>query len=52
MMSQTSADANANSTPPAYVIEVERLDDAEELNGWGKWSLKDVIKVLKDMTKE
>jgi hypothetical protein len=51
-MSQTSANVNANSTPPAYVIEVERLDDAEELNGWEKWSLKDVIRVLKDMTKE
>ena len=52
MMSQTSTDVNPNSTPPAYVIEVERLDDAEELNGWEKWSLKDVIRVLKDMTKE
>ena len=52
MISQTSANVNANSTPPAYMIEVERLDHAEVLNGWEKWSLKDVIRVLKDMTKE
>jgi len=51
-MSQTNANVDANSTPPAYVIEVERVDDAEELNGWEKWSLEDVIRVLKDMTKE
>ena len=52
MMSQTSANVDANSTPPTYVIEVERLGDAEELNGWEKWSLKDVIRVLEDMTKK
>ena len=51
MMSQTSANVDANTTPPAYVIEVKRRDDAEELNGWEKWSLEDVMKVLKDMTK-
>ena len=34
------------------MIEVERLGDAEELNGWEKWSLKDVIRVLEDMTKK
>ena len=51
-MSQTSVNVDANSTPPTYVIEVERLGDAEELNGWEKWSLKDVIRVLKDMTKK
>ena len=33
------------------MIEVKGLDDAEELNGWEKRSLKDVIRVLKDMTK-
>ena len=42
-MSQTSANVDANSTPPAYVIEVERLDDTDELNGWEKWGLEDIM---------
>ena len=34
------------------MVEVELHSNAEELKGWEKWPLKDVIRVLKDMTKE
>ena len=46
-MSQTSANVDANSTPPTYVIEVERLGDAEELNGWESGLLRMLTGFLK-----
>ena len=55
MMSSTSADANANVYPVhADVIQVEfskNSDDPEMVRNWRDWSLKDIIKILKDMVK-
>ena len=54
-MSSTSADANANVYPVyADVIKVEfsqNSDDPEIVRNWRDWSLKDIIKILKDMVK-
>ena len=55
MMSQTSANVNANVHPVyADVIQVEfsqDSDDPEMVRNWRDWSLKDIIKILKDMVK-
>ena len=55
MMSQTSADVNANVNPVyAEVIKVKLFQDSthpEMVKGWKDWSLKDITKILKDMIK-
>ena len=55
MMSSTRADVNANVHPMhADVIQVEfskNSDDPEMVRNWRDWSLKDIIKILKDMVK-
>ena len=51
-MSQTSAEMNANTNPPEYVISIhinkEYLmpEDEAFLNGWEKWSLEDIIPIF------
>ena len=55
MKSRTSAKVNAN-VHPVYVdvIQVEfsqNSDDPEMVRNWRDWSLKDIIKILKDMVK-
>ena len=52
MMSPTNEEVNANTNPPTHVIKVHIYEDAlDAINGWENWSLKDVIGVLKNMTK-
>ena len=55
MMSQTSVNVDANVNPVyADVIQVEfsqNSDDPEMVRNWMDWSLKDIIKILKDMVK-
>ena len=58
MMSQTSADVNANVNPVyADVIQVKlsellgKSDDPEMFKGWRNWSLQDIVRILKDITK-
>ena len=58
MMSQTSADVNANVNPVyADVIQVkvsellDKSDDPEMFKGWRNWSLQDIVRILKDMAK-
>ena len=58
MMSQTSADVNANVNPVyADVIQVKlsellgKSDDPEMFKGWRNWSLQDIVRILKDMAK-
>ena len=55
MMSQTSANVDANVNPVYEdVIQVEfsqNSDDPEMVRNWRDWSLKDIIKILKDMVK-
>ena len=55
MMSSTSAKVNANIHPVyADVIQVEfsqNSDDPEMVRNWRDQSLKDIIKILKDMVK-
>ena len=55
MKSRISAKVNAN-VHPVYVdvIQVEfsqNSDDPEMVRNWRDWSLKDIIKILKDMVK-
>ena len=55
MKSRTSAKVNSN-VHPVYVdvIQVEfsqYSDDPEMVRNWRHWSLKDIIKILKDMVK-
>ena len=51
-MSQTSAEMNANTNPPEYVInfqinkEVLTPKSKALLDGWEKWSLNDIISAL------
>ena len=58
MMSSTSTDVNANVNPVyADVVQVKLsklLDDPDDLGmfgGWRNWSLQDIVRILKDMTK-
>ena len=52
MMSPISSEMNANTNPPDHIIKVLIYEDALDLtNGWENWSLKEVIGVLKNMTK-
>ena len=52
MMSPTSSEMNTNTNPPDHVIKVQIYEDTlDVINGWGNWSLKDIIGVLKNMTK-
>jgi len=52
MISQTSAEINANTNPPDHVISIhinkEYLmpEDEAFLNGWEKWSLDDIISIF------
>ena len=52
MMSKTSAEMKAKSNPPSHVISIhinkEYLmpEDEAFLNGWEKWSLKDIIPIF------
>ena len=52
MMPQTSAEMNANNNSPRNVISIhinkEYLmpEDEKFLNGWEKWSLKDIIAIF------
>ena len=57
-MSQTSANVDANVNPVyADVVQVKlseflnEPDDLEMFKGWRNWSLQDIVKILKDMTK-
>ena len=51
-MSPTNAEVNANNNLPANVIQVHIYEVAlDVINGWENWSLKDVIGVLKKMSK-
>ena len=50
MMSQTSANLDANVNPmKANIVKVRHEEDSVEMVDWKKWSLKDIIRVLKDM---
>ena len=51
MMSQKSAEINANANHPAVAIDVhidkENTPRAKELlNGWGDWSLEDIVRII------
>ena len=57
-MSQTSADVNANINPVyADVIKVDlsrcsdKSDNPEMFGGWRNWTLRDIVRILKDMAK-
>ncbi len=52
MMSQKSAEINANANLPAVAIDVH-IDKEyitprakELLNGWGDWSLEDIVRII------
>ena len=49
MMSQTSAEINADINPGYEEVRIEKCLDAELLDGWEKWSLKDVIRTINIM---
>ena len=49
MMTQTSTEINVNTIPGYAEIRIEKCLDAELLNGWEKWSLKDIIRTIKVM---
>ena len=53
-MSQISANVNANGTPVyADIVKVQLHEDSIEMvRDWKNWSLKDIIRVLKDMVKD
>ena len=58
MTSSTSADVNENVNPVyADVIQVKafelltEVDNPEMFKGWRNWSLQDIVRILKDMTK-
>ena len=58
MISQTSANVDANVTPVyADVVQVklsEFLDEPDELEmfeGWRNWTLRDIVRILKNMAK-
>ena len=58
MMSQTSANVNANVNPVyADVVKVklsEFLDEPDDLGmfeDWRNWTLRDIVKILRDMAK-
>ena len=58
MMSQTSANVNANVNPVyADVVKVAtfelltEVDTPEMFKGWKNWSLQDIVRILKDMAK-
>ena len=55
MMSQTSANVNANVNPVnADVIKVDlvdKSDDPELVKDWRNWTLQDIVRILKDMAK-
>ena len=43
---------NANTNPSAHLMQVHIYEDTlDVINGWENWSLKDVIEVLKNMSK-
>ena len=52
MMSQKSAEINTNANHPAVAIDVH-IDKEyitprakELLNGWGDWSLEDIVRII------
>ena len=52
MMSQKSAEINVNANHPAVAIDVH-IDKEyitprakELLNGWGDWSLEDIVRII------
>ena len=52
MMSQKSVEINANANHPAVAIDVH-IDKEyitprakELLNGWGDWSLEDIVRII------
>ena len=58
MMSQISANVNANVNPVyADVVKVKlseflkEPDDLRMFEGWRNWSLRDIVKILKDMAR-
>ena len=58
MMSSTSTDVNANVNPVyADVVKVklsEFLDEPDDLGmfeDWRNWTLRDIVKILRDMAK-
>ncbi len=53
-MSQISANVNANGTPVyADIVKFQlHKDSIEMVRDWKNWSLKDIIRVLKDMVKD
>ena len=49
MMTQTSAEINADINPGYAEVRIKKCLDAELLDGWEKWSLKDVIHTINIM---
>ena len=51
MMSQTSANVDANVNPVYADIHIEECCNGEMLDGWEHWSLEDVIRTIESMKK-
>ena len=53
MMSQTSANVDANVNPGYVEIHIEKCkdDDVGLLDGWEHWSLEDIIRTIESMKK-
>ena len=51
MVSQTSANVNANVNPIYADIRIEECCNGEMLDGWERWSLEDVIHTIESMKK-
>ena len=53
MMSQTSANVDANVNPVYAEIRIEKCtdDDVGLLDGWEHWSLEDIIRTIESMKK-
>ena len=52
-MPSKNSQMNANTNPPTHIIQVHIYEDSlDVINGWENWSLKDVIKILKNMFKK
>ena len=49
--SQTGAEINANTNPGYEEIRIEKCLGSELLDGWEKWSLRDVIHTIEVMKK-
>ena len=52
MMSQTSANVDANVNPVYADICIEDCSDVELLDGWEHWSLEDIIRIIESIKEE